>query len=298
MISGNISTKEARDGRTRAILSIKILLFSASIIPCLAAGALAYIDGTFSVLDFILVTMALFIGQAAGDYLYYYFTHYHSDPRDAHTKIFAGWKPLFSETIIPSAKTLHAGFACLALDALVGAYFVWKIGYLIFFLGLAGGLVAIFFTPLMLRGLKEPVIFITFGPLCVTSVYFVLTGGFSMGAFAASLPIGFFVTVVAYLKSAHYDVKEEGGDAIVLKINGKVIIGLFALGYLSLIAAVGLGFLRPLTSAGLLTVPLALTVIRTMNSGSSRITDYLWAVVTSLAVFIAVGIMIAVGSIY
>jgi hypothetical protein len=47
-----------------------------------------------------------------------------------------------------------------------------------------------------------------------------------------------------------------------------------------------------------LSVPLALTVIRTVNSGSSRIADYLWAVVTSLAIFIGVGIMIAVGSIY
>jgi 1,4-dihydroxy-2-naphthoate octaprenyltransferase len=298
MTGEQTSPAAALDARTRAILTIKIFLFSASIIPCLAAGALAYADGIFPVFDFILVTLALFIGQAAGDYLYYYFTHYHSDPRDAHTRIFAGWRPLFSETIIPPARTLHAGFACLALDAGVGVYFAWKLGLVILLPALAGGLVAVFFTPLMLRGLKEPVIFVTFGPLCVTSVYFVLTGGFSAAALAASVPIGFFVTVVAYLKSAHYDVKEEGGETIVLRINGKVVIALFAAGYLSLALAAGLDFLRPVTAAGLLTVPLALAVIRTVNGGSSRIADYLWAVVTSLAVFIAVGIMIAAGSMY
>ena len=81
----------------KAIRFIKYLLFSASIIPCLVAGAMAHTAERYIVDWFLWVTFAIFIAQVGGDYLYYYFTHYHTDQRDAHTKIFAGWKPLFTE---------------------------------------------------------------------------------------------------------------------------------------------------------------------------------------------------------
>jgi len=76
--------------QSRYIRKIKYLLFSSSIIPAIIGGGLAYNSDSFLVLPFILVTLGLFIGQAGGDYLYYYFTHFHTDPRDSHTKIFAG----------------------------------------------------------------------------------------------------------------------------------------------------------------------------------------------------------------
>lgn len=62
---------------------------------------------------------------------------------------------------------------------------------------MAGGLVAVFFTPLMLRDLREPVIYVAFGPLYVMGVVYLLTGTVSATAFVASLPIGFFVAGVA-----------------------------------------------------------------------------------------------------
>ncbi len=50
---------------------------------------------------------------------------------------------------------------------LIGIYFFLQLGTPILWLFWAGGLVSIFFTPLMLHGLKEPTVFITFGPLCM-----------------------------------------------------------------------------------------------------------------------------------
>ena len=159
--------------RSRPIRFIKILLFSASIIPAVVAGALARADGYGDPPRWLLAALGLLIGQAGADYLYYRFTHYHTDSRDAHTRIFAGWRPLFIGSLLKKEQALWAGFACLAAALAIGVYFFLRLGPAVLWFVAAGGLVSIFFTPLMLRGLKEPVIFITFGPLCMAAVDFV-----------------------------------------------------------------------------------------------------------------------------
>lgn len=292
------SGSEISAEREGAIRVIKAFLFSASIVPAMLGGALAVRDPGAGALDFVLATLGLFIGQAGGDYLYYYFTHFHTDPRDAHTKIFAGWRPLFVDKHLSPPRTLHAGAACLGFGALVGLYFTVKLGWAVVPLALAGGAVAVFFTPLMLKGFKEPVIFITFGPLCVVGVHYVLTGRFSAAPVAASLPVGFFVTVVAYLKGAHYEVKSGTEGDLVLNIRSGHIGLLYAMGYGTLGAAVVLQYLSPWALLGLLSLPLALDVVRRVAAGSSAVADYLWAVVRSLLVLIAGGFLIAAGCLF
>lgn len=292
MTENSVSTQPAP--QMKAIRFIKYLLFSASIIPCLVAGAMASRIGEFSLGAFLLVTVALFVGQAGGDYLYFYFTHFHSDQRDSHTKIFAGWKPLFTGTLLKDEQTVYAGFACLAVDLLIGMYFFLQLGPAILILAAVGGAVAVFFTPLMLRGLKEPVIFVTFGPLTMLGVYFVLTHEMNLTPVIASLPVAFLVTLVAYLKSARFEVQESAGDKVVLKINTRTIQWLLGLAYLSLIIGVISGFVPVWALLGLLTLPFAYLVSKKVSS-QSRVADYLWATVYSLIVFIVTGLLISAG---
>lgn len=281
--------------RERAIRAIKILLFSASIVPSAVGGAVAAAAGSFAWIPFLLAAGGLFIGQAGGDYLYYYLTHFHTDARDAHTKIFAGWRPLFTGTLFTPQQTVWAGAACLLIDLAIAIYFFLSLGTAILWFALAGGLIAIFFTPLMLRGLKEPVIFVTFGPLCVAGIVFALTGALSAAALAASLPVGFFVTVVAYLKSARFDVVDSGGEQVVLKLSRSVILVLLSLGYLSLIVGVAISYLPLWSLIGLISLPLAWSVATIVRQSSSRVSEYLWATVRSIVILVIVGAGIAAG---
>jgi 1,4-dihydroxy-2-naphthoate octaprenyltransferase len=281
--------------RAKAIRVIKIALFSASIIPSVVVGAIAYSAGHFDVLTFVLLTLGLFIGQLGGDYLYYYSTHFHTDARDAHTKIFAGWRPFFADTVFKDRRTLIAGIICLVLDAALGLYFVQKAGVVVLWLALAGGLVAIFFTPMMLRGYKEPVIFVTFGPLSMLGVYYVLAQGFAWMPMLASIPIACFVTVVAYLKGARYELREHEGQQLVIKLNTTIIIGLFLLAYGSLVVCVALRALPLATLLALATVPLAWSVVNTVKGNTSEIHQYLWATVRSIAVLVFGGGLMAIG---
>ncbi len=280
--------------RMKAIRAIKLMLFTASIMPSITGGALAYYHNSFDWPYFLIVLIALFVGQAGGDYLYYYFTHRHTDPRDAHTKIFAGWKPLFADSLPEKNGTLYAGIFCLLIDLIIGIYFYMQLGYMVAVLALIGGAVAIFFTPLMLKGFKEPVIFFTFGPLSVTGMYFVLTGELSWAPVFVSLPIGFLITAVAHLKGAHYEVKDEKGEEVVLKLNPRRVIILFALAYFHLLIGIIFGKLPLISAVALITIPMAYSIIKMLLKKTSKVQDYLWAVVRTINVMVVTGLIIAI----
>lgn len=280
--------------RSRPIRLIKIMLFSASIMPAIVAGAVAYADGYHNALAWLLASLGLLSGQAGADYLYYHFTHFHTDSRDAHTKIFAGWRPLFIGGWLKNEQALYAGFICLLAALIIGAYFVFQLGAVVLWLVLAGGLVSVFFTPLMLRGLKEPVVFLTFGPLCMLGMDFVLTHQFRLAPIIASLPVGFLVTVVAYLKGARYKLDEANGSEFILKLKPGLVGILLVLAYLSLLGAVSAGFLSPWALLGWLTIPFAWLLYRRLLT-QKRIADYLWATVYALLVFIFTSLLMAGG---
>jgi 1,4-dihydroxy-2-naphthoate octaprenyltransferase len=294
MTTSELSPRYSRteSDRKRAIRFIKYLLFSASIIPSLVAGAMAFGMGRFEWLPWTLAAAALLIGQAGGDYLYYYFSHFRGESRDSHTKIFAGWMPLFTGTALKPRHTIYAGAACLLADLAIGVYFYLKLGPPIIWLALAGGTVAVFFTPLMLKGLKEPVVFMTFGPLCVFSIYFVLTQDYSWVPLIVSLPIGLFITLVAYLKGARFQVKEDHGDIYIHNLKTRTVLGLLVLAYTSLVVGVLLKAINSWALLATLTLPFSFYLVR-MLSGRNRISDYLWATVLSLVISIMAGLMIA-----
>jgi 1,4-dihydroxy-2-naphthoate octaprenyltransferase len=229
-----------------------------------------------------------------GDYLYYYFTHYHTDQRDAHTKIFAGWKPLFVDTLLKAEQTVFAGVACLLVSFLIGVFFWVQLGNTVILLAAAGGAVAVFFTPLMLRGLKEPVIFVTFGPLVMLGVYFVLTKTITLDPVLASLPGAFLVTLVAYLKSARFDVQQTESGTVVLNVKVTTIRWLAGLGYLSLVVLVIARVIPVWSLAGLLTAPFA-WMVSTRIERQKNVVNYLWATVYSLVVYVVTGLLIALG---
>jgi 1,4-dihydroxy-2-naphthoate octaprenyltransferase len=271
-----------------------VLLFSASVVPSCLAGAMAHASGRFSWPLFVVLLAALLLGQAGGDYLYYYFTGGHKDPRDAHTKIFAGWQPFFAGALGLSG-TLWAGVACLAVDLAIGIGFARIAGPEVLLFALAGGVIAVFFTPLMRRGFKEPVIFVAFGPLPVAALMYVMTGGVALEPVVASLPLAFLVTLVAHLKGARYRVVGEGGDAIVVNLGRSLVAVLAAAAYASLAAGVALGLMPAWTLMGLATLPITAGVVKAVHGRPNNIAAYLWATVRSIAALVGTGALMCAG---
>jgi 1,4-dihydroxy-2-naphthoate octaprenyltransferase len=280
--------------RGKAIRLIKVLLFSASVVPACLAGAIARASGGFSWPLLFVVLAALLLGQAGGDYLYYYFTDGHKDPRDAHTKIFAGWRPFFAG-VLGVAGSLWAGVACLLVDLCIGIGIARLLGPEVLLFALAGGLIAVFFTPLMLRGFKEPVIFVAFGPLPVAAIVYVMTGRIGLEPIAASLPIAFLVTLVAHLKGARYRVVGGDGQEIVVKLGRSLVAVLAVAAYGSLVAGVAFGLMPVWTLLGLISLPITASVVTAVHGRPNNIAEYLWATVRSIAALTVTGALICAG---
>jgi len=284
--------------RGRAIRAIKILLFSASIIPSIVGGAIAEAAGSFAWTPFLLAAAGLFIGQAGGDYLYYYLTHFHTDARDAHTKIFAGWRPLFAGALFAPERTVWAGVACLLIDLAIAVYFFQVRGAAILWFALAGGLIAVFFTPLMLRGLKEPVIylmaigaflvffytspplmlnyrglgetalFFAFRPLITGGVYYVLRPQFLWEPILLGAFLGIFTMNIGIVSNTfdHNDDAQSGKRTLALRLGQANAVRFLTVvsvaAYVVLVAAVFAGLATPWSLLALLAAPLAVQTVR------------------------------------
>jgi 1,4-dihydroxy-2-naphthoate octaprenyltransferase len=281
--------------RASAIRFIKVLLFSASLVPVVVAGGVAFRLGGFPFGDFLLVTVGVFLGQVGGDYLYYCFTHLNSDSSDPHGKIFAGWKPFFADNMLAGKRVLLGAFICLSVALGIGVYFTFKVGPEVLLFAAVGGAIALFFTPLMLRGLKEPVIFIAFGPATVCGAVFVLTGELSFLAFVASLPVAFLVTLVAHLKSARFRAAPGDGGEILVELSRGLVTTLGVGAYVAVGAAAVFGWLPLTTVVFFVSLPVAIEVIRTAGRNQNQLMTYLWVVVRSLVLLMLGGGLIAAG---
>lgn len=278
--------------RSGYILQIKFLLFSASIVPALLVGVLNY--GTdFSPLSWLLVIVGLFLGQAGGDYLYYYFTNNHTDQRDAHTKIFAGWKPLFAQYFKKQNTAFIVGLAVLGVNLFILYYFYVAIGWKILAFASVGGVIALSFTYLMLKGFKEVTVFFTFGPLSVAGGFLALTGQIELAPILIAIPIGLLITLVAYLKGAKIKVSESGHD--VVNIKNWLIDSLILAAFGSLIILIAVKILPVYSSLGLLGLIPYMMLKKKLSKSSASMAEYLSATVQSILIMILTSLGLMAG---
>jgi len=100
-----------------------------------------------------------------------------------------------------SARQMLAGaYACFGLAALVGTYFVVLRGWPVLVVGLLAIASGLGYTggpwPIGYRGLGEVFVFVFFGVVAVAGTAYVQTGGLSLLAAAASVPVGLLVTAI------------------------------------------------------------------------------------------------------
>ena len=154
---------------------------------------------------------------------------------------------------------------------------------------------AVVFTSLALRGFKQIVIFLTFGPLSMLGVVYALSGGLVQEALAVSLPVGLLITAVAYLKGAHLEVREGEGRQVLINLDTWKLALLYTAAYSSLVAGVAIGLMPPWALLGLGSIPLAVAVTRGLRRSSGRVSHYVWAVVEAIVTLIAFGLLQVAG---
>ncbi len=147
------------------------------------------------------------------------------------------------------------------------AILIWAFAALIIGVSYSGGPLKLGF-----RGLGELVIFIMFGPLMMTGVYYAVTGTLDWKILWLSAAVGMLVTNIVYSHSVLDSVPDRKmGKKTMAHLMGSdrgqivfsAILNTFP--YLMTVAAVALGQLHPAYLAVLLVLPLSLWLVKSLD---------------------------------
>lgn len=275
--------------RSTAELVIKCLLFTATVMPSILAGSIFSSMEIMRWPEFLLMFAGMFIAQLAGDYLFYYFANSKSNQ-----KTYPGWKPFFADSWLSGKRLLFAGLVCLAIDAVIGLYFVINTGWQVALFAFAGGTLIALLTPVSFTGLREISAFLGFGPLAMSGMTLVMSGKmFVPEVIAASIPVGLWVAIVAHFKSAKVVSRDAKTGTILMTTNKTIVVSMVMLAYLAIIVGVMLGYLPILGLLGLVSIIPMFMAIHAMFSKTSTETSYTKSVAMSIVALVVGGLMMA-----
>ena len=172
--------------------------FTASVIPVLAGGALAAVDGQFAWLPFP--------AALAGAVLLHSGTNIVNEIYDVRQGIDTITSPRASHALVKGRLTERAAlggpFVAFALAVAVGLYLVALRGPAIVVLGVLGLVGGYGYTapPLQYKyhALGVPLVFLLMGPLMVVGSYFAITGVWAPQALVLSIPVGLLVAAILH----------------------------------------------------------------------------------------------------
>jgi 1,4-dihydroxy-2-naphthoate polyprenyltransferase len=249
--------------------------FTASAVPVSAGGALAAIDRRFS--------WPLFLGALFAALFLHIGTNVLNEIYDVRKGIDTITSPRASHALLKGRLSEREAFAlatvAFALAAGIGVALIVARGWWVAAFGVAGLIGGYGYTapPLQYkyRALGLPLVFLLMGPLMVLGAYYVVTGGFSWGAVAISVPVGLLVTAILH-GNEWRDISEDARAGIAtfsIRAGRRVAhVGYVALvvgAYLALAMAIATKALPPLSALALLSLPLLVRAIRSSELGAS-----------------------------
>ncbi len=249
--------------------------YTASVIPVLAGGALAAVDGRF--------TPVPFIAALVGGVLLHSGTNVVNEIYDVRRGIDSITSPRASHALVKGRITERVAFivaaAAFALAVLIGVYLIALRGPAIVGLGLLGLAGGFFYTAppfeYKYRALGVPLVFALMGPLMVEGSYFAISGGWSLEALIASIPVG--LLVAAILDGNEWRDIGEDTRAGIRTLSGDigreyahyVYVALVLGAYMALGLAVAARLLPPATLLAILSLPFLAQVIRSAELGAT-----------------------------
>jgi 1,4-dihydroxy-2-naphthoate octaprenyltransferase len=246
--------------------------YTAAIIPVALGSAIAANDGMFSWWLFALTLIGSVAIQAGTNLVNEYY-----DDRKGIDKVQPfGIGGAIQRGELQPRQVLVAGLICFAIGSAIGLYLVSVSGPLIFWLGLLSVLTGYFYTagPFALAyvGLGEVAVFIFMGPVMVIGSYYVQARMVTWPVALASLPVGFLVAATLHANNLRdLDTDRQIGKrtlATLLGRDGARVEYYLLVGgaYVSLLLIVLLGFAPRWTLISLLTLPMAIRLMRIAGS--------------------------------
>jgi 1,4-dihydroxy-2-naphthoate polyprenyltransferase len=252
------------------------MTLTATVSPLLIGTAIAAYAGTFHLVTFLVTFCSCLFLQIGTNYFNEYFDYRygldHAGSLGAATVIF--------RNEMTGKQVLGGGIVSFGMAMLLGIVLVLLIGPVIVLFGLAGMLIAYFYSAkpfkLASRGLGDILVYIAMGFLMTWGSYYVQIQHWSWSAFAASVPVGLLATAILNMNN----VRDYQDDLAVNKKTLPVRCGLkfgqfyhatLVIGsYVAVTIFALVGLLPLVTLAAWLTFPFAFINVRAVLTASER----------------------------
>ncbi|SHI03913.1 1,4-dihydroxy-2-naphthoate prenyltransferase [Sporobacter termitidis DSM 10068] len=254
------------------ISAARVPTLTASVIPVVLGGILAYNPDTFHLSRVLLAVVSMTFFQITSNLI--------NDVDDFNNKVDTkesfGSSRVVVDGLLTQKQVLTAAWIFFGIAIAIGIYLSVIGGLVILILGLLGAAGTYFYTrepfSFKYRGLGIPVIFVMFGPLPVLGSYYLSAGVLSFKAALLSIPVGLLTTAILHandLRDIEHDAKAGVKSlAIILgnKKAGTFYLFLIIAAFVSTVIFIFSGLLTYWSMLVLLAGPLAIMLIRTSNT--------------------------------
>ncbi len=275
------------------LLAARPRTLPAAAAPALVGCAVAAWEGVFRPLPALaafLVGLLLQIGaNISNDYFDF------KKGADTHERV--GPLRVTQAGLLTPRQVIGGMLVVFGVAALLGVYLVWVAGLPALILGIVAILSALAYTggpyPLAYHGWGEVFVLLFFGFAAVCGTYFVQAGAVSRAALVSSLPVGLLAMAILTVNNLRDIATDRASDkhtlAVRLGERGAVIEYGFWVGLAYLVTLLGVmsGVLPLGGLLGLLTLPLAVRLIRQVAHTRGRALNALLAKTGQLELFFA-----------
>ncbi len=284
-------------------------IWIASTVPMIVANAFAY--GSTGSINFYWLLVTLFgiysieIAKNALNEVVDYESGADLYLKKENITPFSGGKKVLVEKVLTIKETMFIFYITISFGVITGLYIVLFREFSVLWIGIAGVLLAVFYSlppvKLSYRGLGEVTIGITFGPLIVTGAYMVQAGTPGFEVILVSLPIGFIIASVIWINQypdyeADYKAKKFNWVVKLGKRRGlKVYKTLFILAFLSFIV-MSIYFGNPLWLLPLVCIRLAYRAYIIAKENHDRIPEMLDANATTIKIYQIMGALMVIAA--
>jgi 1,4-dihydroxy-2-naphthoate polyprenyltransferase len=248
----------------------------AAVVPVLVGSAVGFAEGAFRLLPFLAALLAAVLIQVGTNFANDYFDF----RKGADTAERLGPVRVTQSGLIAPETVLRATILVFGLAALLGLYLAWVGGWPIVVIGVLSIAAGVLYTggpfPLGYNGLGDLFVFVFFGLVAVCGTAFLHLGMVPPLAWLVALPVAMLATAIIVVNNLRdADTDRAAGKRTLAVLLGKNFAraeyALLTLGaYLVPPLAVVLGMASPWALLPLLTLPLALPLVRAMITQSGR----------------------------
>ena len=273
-----------------------------SVVLVLLGTAIAWHEGCFDLLKFVLTLTGLVLAHSSVNILNDYFDYKSGIDLETNRTPFSGGSGILPNGLLKPKSVYIYGIGCLTAALAIGIYLTFISGWQLLPLILLGGPVIYFYTSHLTKWLVgEFWAGLGLGMLPVLGTYFVQTGRYSIEVFVASLAPGFLTANLLFLNEfPDMEADKKGGRynlviALGPKNASRLYAGLVLLTYLSIIVGVVLKLMPPLTLIGFHSIFFAYKAVKITYKHYDNVQELLPALKANVLTVLVTDAFLALG---